>query len=364
MRRVAITNCRTYDEGLVKEALHSVIEATAFPDCKDKAVLVKANVVSDSAPSKGITTHPLVVKALVEELFAHGARRVLVGDSPGLPGPGFAGRGCGLAQVCAGTGAEWADFSQSRTHVLEGGEKVQMASVLDEVDFVVSAAKFKTHQLMYTTGAVKNLFGLMPGLTKSPMHLKHPGREDFALFLTRLYKESKTEWALIDAVIGMEGAGPSNGTLRPVGLLMGGADPFLVDEAQALIMGYSPEDIPLLAVGRREGLYQPGAQYSLLEAGGLRIKDYDRIDVEKKQGLFRTLILPFLTKPFKGRRKEDRPAPSFDAQRCVRCHRCIEVCPAKALRDEGQGIRIDQSACIRCYCCAEFCPADAVKVGR
>lgn len=364
MRRVAIANCKTYEEGLVKEALHDVIEATAFPICTGKTVLVKANVVSDSAPSKGITTHPLVVKALVEELFSRGARRVLVGDSPGLPGPGFAGRGCGLAQVCGQTGAVWADFSQARTHVLEGGEKVQMASVLDEVDFTISAAKFKTHQLMYTTGAVKNLFGLMPGLTKSPMHLRHPGREDFALFLTRLYKESKTEWALIDAVTGMEGAGPSNGTLRPVGLLIGGADAFLVDEAQAVIMGYAPEDIPLLSTGRKEGLYKPGAQYSLLDANALVIPDYDRIDVDKKQGLFRALILPFLTKPFKRHRKEERPAPSFDGGRCVRCHRCIEVCPAKALRDDGQGILIDQSACIRCYCCAEFCPADAVKVGE
>ena len=204
----------------------------------------------------GITTHPAVVEALIRECFRRGAAKVYAGDSPGLHTPSFKGRHCGIAGVCEKTGAIWVDFTQNtRTFRLEGGVKVQLPAVLDEVDFTISAAKFKTHQLMYTTGAVKNMFGLMLGLTKSPTHLRYPSRSAFASFINRLFKAAKVKYALIaakvkyalmDAVIGMEGPGPANGTLRYVGYLIGGQNAYLADTAEAVIMGYEPEDIPIL----------------------------------------------------------------------------------------------------------------------
>lgn len=36
--------------------------------------------------------------------------------------------------------------------------------VVKNADFVISAAKLKTHGMMTFTGAVKNLFGVIPGL--------------------------------------------------------------------------------------------------------------------------------------------------------------------------------------------------------
>ena len=241
MNRVAITRCTRYEEKDVYEAVRQVADSTSFPDCMGRRVLVKPNILSDSRAEAGITTNPLVVEAVIRICQERGAAQVYVGDSPGLHTPSFHGQVCGIAEVCSRTGATWVDFSRDPVQtVLDGGEKVTVASIIDKVDFTISVAKFKTHQLMYTTGAVKNMFGIMPGLNKSPMHLRHPSRDGFADFITRLFRKARVAWALIDSVIGMEGPGPANGTLRYVGLMMGGADAFLVDRAQAIVMGHDP----------------------------------------------------------------------------------------------------------------------------
>ena len=358
MNRVAIARCENYEEASVSSALKEVLDASAFPDCRGKTILVKPNILSDSRPEAGITTHPAIVEALIRECFKRGAAKVYAGDSPGLHTPVFKGRNCGIAGVCERTGALWVDFTQNvKTVRLDRKIKVQLPAVLDEVDFTISAAKFKTHQLMYTTGAVKNMFGLMPGLTKSPTHLRYPSRQAFASFISKLFKAAKVKYALIDSVIGMEGPGPANGTLRYIGYLIGGANAYLADTSEAVIMGYDPKDIPIL---QSAGItLKP--QYSILDAEDLVIKDFRKIAVEKPKGLFSSLILPFLTRSHDRKETKKRPAPEFDSEKCVHCLRCVQICPAKALKHD-ENISIDTDDCIRCYCCAEMCPADAIKV--
>ena len=149
MSRVAITRCENYEYRIVQNAVREVIASSSFPDCKGRKILIKPNILSDSRPEKGITTHPAVVKALAEECFERGAEKVFIGDSPGLHSPHFSPVSSGIAAVCEQTGAQWADFTQdSVSRTLPDGTRIQIASVLDQVDFVISAAKFKTHQLM------------------------------------------------------------------------------------------------------------------------------------------------------------------------------------------------------------------------
>ena len=54
-------------------------------------------------------------------------------------------------------------------------------------------------------------------------------------------------------------------------------------------------------------------------------------------------------------------------EKCIRCLRCANICPAKALtlKEETDGTKhivCDYSRCIRCYCCHEMCPVDAITV--
>jgi Uncharacterized conserved protein len=364
MMRVAIVRQNGYDKAEIKSKLYQIIENTDFPEVEGKTVLVKPNILSDSKPQKGITTNPVFVEAFLELLNEKNVKKIYIGDSPGLQTPTFRGKVCGIAEVAERQNAEFVDFTDHPvTKKITSRIKLPLASVIDRVDMVFSLSKFKTHQLMYATGAVKNLFGLVPGLNKSPCHLKAPAPASFANLITGIYKTVKPAYSLMDGIIGMEGPGPANGTLRQVGLILGSADGFGVDMAEALIMGYNPKDIPILESGRKQRLSTFEFEYPLLDPKELIINDYRRIPISRKT-LFNALILPFFTRIFDRKKTHSRPAPRFDHDKCIKCLRCKEICPAKALNFEDGKIQINEDHCIRCYCCHEMCPADAIIVKK
>lgn len=79
--KVGVAKCPRYEYPLIKKTLDTIVEATNFPDCRGKYVLVKPNVLSDAPKEKNITTNPLVVKAVIEILKEKGAGRIICGDS-------------------------------------------------------------------------------------------------------------------------------------------------------------------------------------------------------------------------------------------------------------------------------------------
>lgn len=362
MAECAIARCGSYEGDEVRRVLLECIGKTGFPSVEGRSVLIKPNILSDAPVEKAVTTNPVVVAELIGILRDKGASRILVGDSPGLQGPLFKPVQCGIADVVDKTGAEWVDFTKdNRTHGLYCGMKVSMAGVVDKVDIVISIAKFKTHQLMFSTGCVKNMFGLVPGLNKSPMHLKAPSREEFAKVINGIFAESHTDYALMDAVIGMEGAGPANGHQRKIGYILASADAYAVDYAEAVMMGYQRRQMPIINEAVSRGLTDIGSySYPILKPQDLVINGFERIE-DRKTNLFSALILPYFTRLF-GRKKEKlRAAPKFNSS-CILCRRCVAICPAKALKVVDKAVRIDERLCIRCYCCHEMCPFGAITV--
>ena len=209
MNKVAITKCGKYEYELIRKAVGLLADNSDFPDVKGKKVLVKPNILSDSKMEKNITTNPLVVKAVIELLKEQGAERVWCGDSPGLPGPKFKGEGCGIWSVVQETGAERVDFFDgAKETVFWNGVKAPQCRFVSEADIVVSVSKMKTHQLMYATGAVKNMFGTIPGLNKSPMHLYARSPENFAKLILSMYGTHKPEWSVMDGIISISGYPP------------------------------------------------------------------------------------------------------------------------------------------------------------
>jgi len=53
-----------------------------------------------------------------------------------------------------------------------------------------------------------------------------------------------------------------------------------------------------------------------------------------------------------------------DQERCTGCGQCVEICPVRVIRMEGEFPVIDKEWCIGCGVCAVPCPASAVRLVR
>ncbi len=361
---VSIVRCPSYSPENLEKAFKQVCKSASFPDIKGKKVLLKPNVLSDSSVSSAITTNPEIVRLAIRYCRENGASEVWVGDSPGMQGRSFRPQKCGILDVCTEEGAIWLDFTENPDRTVINGTELVMANAVAKADVIIGLCKMKTHQLMFVTGAVKNFFGTIPGLHKSQCHMHCPSGWSFAKLLVGIHETVKPDFSIMDAVVAMEGAGPANGTPRNVGLLLGSSNDYALDTAQALIMGYDPSLIPVLAQASRQHLVPQRIRYTDLDVKDCVVRDFVRIPYRKKTGVVRNLILPFITRTVGGVFKRKEPRPLFDSARCVHCLKCVSICPAHALSFSNEEKRIvaDYSKCIRCYCCHEMCPADAIKV--
>lgn len=368
---VAVVSCSEYDSRLIEESIEKILSETGFPDIKGRKILLKPNMLSGSEPEKAVTTHPEFVRAVLRVIMKMEPHTVFVGDSPGVGSADAAGKKCGLKDVVESEGAVWTVFKDEiRVDCPEGKKQKQfyLASIFTEVDMVITLPKMKTHEMMYFTGAVKNLFGLVPGLKKSRFHLNYPEKDDFASMIADLLDTVKPAYALMDGIVSMEGPGPGSGYPRKTGLLLGSFNSAALDWTAADIMGYRVADIPILREIRDRGKWLSEDMtivYPFLKPDDIRISDFKRVHILKDTGFFKKSVPPALYRALKNLYV---PRPFFKPSPCILCRKCVEICPAEALTpikdNPGKKIAIDYHKCIRCYCCHEVCPVDAIRIGR
>jgi ferredoxin len=219
---------------------------------------------------------------------------------------------------------------------------------------------------MYYTGAMKNLFGLVPSVTKSPMHVRFPSREAFAAMIVDLNLAVMPHYALMDAIIGMEGPGPGSGYPRRVGLILASSNLLAMDAAASEIVGYPPQEVPVSREALSRGIWLKSfseIEYPLLSPAELRIPDFKKIPFKKTGGQLTEFLLP---RPFRKFRERLTPRPEIDRSICLCCGDCTRICGSRAMTLAGEGpgrkVRIDYNTCIRCYCCHEICPVNAINI--
>ena len=234
MDKVSIIKCDSYELNQVEKALENSLRLIGDLNHYIKPgmkVLIKCNLLMKKKPEECTTTHPAVVEALVKKLQAIGAVPI-IGDSPGglftprlLKGIYAA---TGMADVAQRTGAQLNYNTNAIEVSYPEGEivkKLTVMEVLNEVDAVITVAKLKTHGMTLYTGAVKNLFGVIPGMTKAEYHLRMNKVEDFTQALVDICQYVKPVLSIMDGVIGMEGDGPSAGTPRKIGAILAATIP-------------------------------------------------------------------------------------------------------------------------------------------
>ena len=364
---VSIVRCPDYDDRAVEKAVRSACDQADFPDLRGKTVLFKPNILKSAAPEDAVTTHPSILRAAIRYANSKGAASVLVGESPGFQLGQAAFRRSGLIQVAEAEGARWVDFSDAVQVDNPEGRLVKnftLARAAVEADVLVSLPKLKNHTLMYFTGAMKNLFGCVPGLQKSQFHLRFPERLRFGEMIVDLNVALRSEFSIMDGIVGMEGPGPGSGYPRSIGAVLASRDPVALDRVACALIGLDPDLVVNLAEGMRRGIWI-GSDADIEVRGerpeDLRVPDWKQVPREERRlGRLPAPIRNLLV----GR-------PFFSKTRCIACGACVQICPGKALALEptagarmGRAVRVDYGACIRCYCCHEVCPADAIRVAR
>jgi uncharacterized protein (DUF362 family) len=111
----------------------------------------------------------------------------------------------------------------------------ELPNVITEPKYFVSIAVAKTHYLTFITGALKNLFGLLPRKDQS---FYHANINEVIVDLNRLVRP---DLCIVDARVGLEGwEGPKT---RRLNTFILGRKPVSVDATMARIMGFKPEKI-------------------------------------------------------------------------------------------------------------------------
>jgi uncharacterized protein (DUF362 family)/Pyruvate/2-oxoacid:ferredoxin oxidoreductase delta subunit len=363
--KVAVRVCREYDFQKVYTHISDIYESCEGPDVSGKRVLVKPNILADSDPAKCVCTHPVVMEAMIRYLQSRGAV-VFAGDSPSIHLRGLKPVKSGIYQVCEMTGAVWIDFMKKPSErIMPGRSKIKVASVINEVDVIISLPKLKNHELVYFTGAIKNTLGFVPGFTKAKQHALHQDRESFSRFLVDLNRTVMPHFFIMDGITGMEGQGPGQGTPVNTEVLLGSSNPVALDVIASSIAGYDPMDIPTtsVAITRKLWLKDTGdIIYDGPELSTIIKKDFKRLPVSGNTNI----SLKFLKNRLKFLKKTER-RPVFIHGNCTGCTECIKICPVNAIAmhtEKKNYVVLTDRKCIRCFCCSEVCQYHAVEIRR
>jgi uncharacterized protein (DUF362 family)/ferredoxin len=359
---VSVERCASYEREGVKGALVRLLEPLggmgAFVRPGER-VLLKPNMLSAKAAEKAVTTHPEVLRGVIE-LVKEAGGVPLVGDSPGIGGFRRVAEKSGILRVIEESGAEPAEFSESVVVAGQGMfRRFEIARPYMEADRIINLPKLKTHEMMTMTCAVKNLFGAVVGTGKAAWHLKAGAdRGMFARMLLEIYLLRMPDLNIVDAVTAMEGNGPGSGDPRHVGLLLGGVNPVAVDVIAAEIAGIPRK---LLHVERMaEKLHLDGADRARIITVGTPLEETRVTGFRLPHISDVQFGLPLFLK--KRLRHYLTSRPSAIPEKCGLCGVCMDACPPHAIAIKDGRITIDYHSCIRCFCCRELCPDGALDV--
>jgi len=369
---VVLKECKEYDqvvEKQIREGIEELGGMSAFVK-PGQRVLLKVNLLMKKTPEQAVTTHPSVIEAVVK-LVQEAGGIPIIGDSPGGPYTVNALNSiyerCGMKELADRTGAILNENVEQVTvpHPLGKVMKsLTVTKVVADADVIIPISKLKTHSLMTFTGAVKVLFGVIPGLLKAEYHVKLQKPDDFAEMLVDICTWVKPTLNIMDGCLAMEGDGPSSGVPRKVGALLMSTDPYALDVVATNLIGLKPESIPTIMAARKRGFISRMNEVELKgdDPSLWHIQDYllpksIMVNVDKVPKVILNFVL-----------NRVRSRPVFNYEECIGCKDCYNNCPPKAIEMRKYKGRlapfVDSAKCISCFCCQELCPKEAIGIKK
>lgn len=365
MSLVSVAASETYAPALLDQVIERHFSALRLAEkiSADSKVVIKPNLLMKRTPEEFTTTHPEVVAAVIRRLRALGVKRIVIADSPGGPytkqllmGIYQAAGYIALAEaygVVLNTDVSYSSVERGENRFCKSFQVIQP---LVEADFIINICKFKTHGMTGLSGAVKNMFGSVPGLMKPELHLRFSEKERFCGMLVDLCQTVTPNVTFVDAIDAMEGDGPSGGTKKHVGMTLAAENPFDLDLILCKIACLDPATIFTVSHAKERGLCEPSAESVKLTGDPLMVfPDFQK--AASNDINFSKYVPKFIIKRFS-------PRPVIRKSGCIGCGKCAESCPAHTISIVGRKAKIDPSRCIKCYCCHEMCPIKTIQIRR
>lgn len=369
---VYVSKCNSYDEVTVYNTLKEMFDCGNLLDFikPNMVIAIKANLVSASNPSTGTTTHPVIISMLAKLIHERNAT-CIVGDSPG----GLFNEAtlkhiykeCKLLDIENSYLAVNHNFETSIKHI-DGRvcKQLDVSNWLLECDAIINVCKLKSHGMMGLSNSAKNMFGSVPGILKPEYHYRYKSHDDFARMILDINEFYKPSLNIVDGIIAMEGNGPTQGKPYMLNTLMASRNPFNLDIIASSIIGLDYNLVGTIKIGIEEDItYKDSLDINVKcinfsSINELKVSDFklivpsNNMEFKKIGGIFRKPVSFVLDKVLATK-------PILKKKKCIKCKKCMNICPAFAISFQSGYPQIDREKCIKCFCCQEFCPLGAMK---
>jgi len=258
---VTLIRCTDYSEAKIASAIARQFEVLGglekFVRPGD-SVLLKPNFIAPRRRRCATQTDPVVIVETARLLKDFGARP-FVGDSPAWGNVFGCVKALKLEEPLQKLSVPIKELNKpKKCEIAASNTTVGISSVALDADVIINLPKFKTHQQLVATFAIKNMFGCVSGKQKALWHFsKGKNDSDFCELLVEIFKFLKPAVTIIDAVIVMDGRGPIRGRARPLGWLIGGTDPMALETICCKLVDIKPEELPMIKTARQMGLDCP-----------------------------------------------------------------------------------------------------------
>ncbi|MCX7974448.1 MAG: DUF362 domain-containing protein [Candidatus Aminicenantes bacterium] len=366
MSWVAIAKASSYDPKIVVSAIEEVcssLEGLSSLLRGRVKIFIKINLLSPFSPvERAIYTHPLFARGVVEFLKNWNVTITIGDDLDKRRGDPFFSSGLKMALADQDIEFSYLKDKGFKKIGIEGEklETILFSREALEADVLVNLPKLKTHSFTIFTGAIKNFFGLIPHGLRLKVHREHIWNEDFSKALVDIFSIRKPDLTLMDAVVAMEGEGPSSGNPRKVGLILASRDSVALDAVAGKIIGLEPFQVFTtwqahnrgLGIGDLRNIHIYGEKLE-----NILIPDFKLSAIAVR--LFRRYLPSFLYAYF-----QDQLAlrPKVKKEACLGCSDCQRACPVGAIKIVKGQAQINDLKCIHCLCCHESCSYFSVRL--
>lgn len=363
MSNVIVSKIDEYDTNIIKLHITKSIEKLGgFSEFfkQNQTILLKTNLVLGKDPKYAATTHNIFLEALAH-YFIDNKCNVIIADSPGgLFNEKRLKKVYRLSKIdtleCTNIKLNY--NTKSSLVKIPNSISVKDMPICDftkNVDHIISVAKLKTHTFMGFTGAVKNLFGVVPGLSKAKYHVSHKNVNDFADMIIDLCEYIKPTLSFIDGIIAMEGNGPTGGSPISMKTMLVSDNPHHLDSVACDIIGINKSEVATTYQAIKRNLLK--RDYSDVEIIGENPNSLKKnIKKAKTNNASMFLNIKFL--------RRFKRFPQINKKKCIGCKECADVCPKNIINMKNNKAEISYKKCINCFCCHEFCAYHAIDVKR